>query len=280
MQTLDEFMGVDADAEQQGFLDLQARIGELTVECMSDQGLEYAVREGDPGSRPPLGEGLSDDDFMLRYGYGVFTGVLDEARWNTEYPPEEQGADPDTLYGEFTDDVEAYMVVLDECTDQIERDLGRPEPGVREALVASIDEAWSPLESELEGVQRLIEGDSRLAEVEEAWSACMSDKGYDFDTDEDIESHLEAKLDDFEASINTGTLVLTTDLERDIQPLIDEELAIAAADLVCRPELDRIRLELQRQYEGLFIDEHRAQLEEIRALEQQLMEIFVEGWQW
>ena len=34
-------------------------------------------------------------------------------------------------------------------------------------------------------------------------------------------------------------------LKRDIQPLVDEELAIAAADLGCRGELDRIRGELE-----------------------------------
>lgn len=282
LQTIDEFMGwaeVDEDASQ-AFIDLRHRIEGMLVECMADQGLEYAPRQADPGARPLLGEGLSDREFMLRYGYGVFTGMLDEARWNSEYPPDEIGADPDSLWGAFTDDVESYMIVLEECNDQVEEELGRPEPGLREGLRASIEEAWAPLEPELEEMQRSIEDDSRFGEAQRGWSACMDEQGYGFRSDEDIGNHLMNKVGEFEEEANLGTLVLTATFERDIQPFIEEELAIAAADLACRAELDEVREELQCEYEGLFIDEHRDRLEEIRELEHQFTEIILEGWQW
>lgn len=283
LETLDEFIGwadFDEEAEHQAYVVLRSRIEGMLVECMADKGLEYAAREADPGSRPLFGEGLSDSEFRLQYGYGVFPGLLDEARWNSEHPPEDVGADPDVLWGDFTDDLDSYMVVLEECTVQVEEELGRPEPGLRETMSASIAEAWSPLEPLLEDMQRQMEEDSRLAEAEKGWSVCMDDKGFDFATDEDIDRYLMAKLGEFEEEANLGTIVLTAPFEKDIQPFIDEEMAVAAADGACRAELDRVRLQLQREYEGRFIDEHRDELEKIRQLEQRLMEVILEGWQW
>lgn len=281
LQTVDEFMSrADPEAEYRAFVGLGNRFEGMLVECMAEQGLEYAAREADPGSRPLLGEGLSDSEFMLEYGYGVFTAMFDEARWTSEHPPDEQGADPDVLWGEFTDDLEAYMVVLDECSVRVEEKLGRPDPGFVEALSASLDEAWDPIGSELEDIPQRIERDSRYVEAEKAWSACMADNGYDFATEEDIENYLMSRRDEFEEDANLGTLVLTAAFVKDLQPFIDEELAIAAADLACRAALDRVREELQPEYEGLFIDKHRDQLEKIRELDQQLMEVIMEGWQW
>ena len=64
------------------------------------------------------------------------------------------------------------------------------------------------------------------------------------------------------------------------QTPVEVELAIAAADLACRDGVDRIREEVRCEHEGLFIDEHREDLESIRELEQQLSAILLEGWQW
>jgi hypothetical protein len=202
---------------------------------MASRGLEYAPYEGPTGERLLLGEGLSDSEFRLQFGYGVFTGMLDEARWNTEDQSFE-GIEPDEWYWAFADDPD-YMATLD------------------------------------------IKEDSRSVEAEKAWSACMDDKGFDFATEEDIDAYLMAKLEEFEEEANLGTVLLTEPFERDVQPFIDEEMAIAAADVACRAELDRLRKELQREYEGWFIDDHRDELEKIRELEQQLMEVILEGWQ-
>lgn len=244
---------------------------------MASRGLEYAPYEGPTGERLLLGEGLSDSEFRLQFGYGVFTGMLDEARWNTEDQSFE-GIEPDEWYWAFADDPD-YMATLDECTVQVENELGRLDSGFVETLSASLEEAWGPLDSELESVPQRIKEDSRSVEAEKAWSACMDDKGFDFATEEDIDAYLMAKLEEFEEEANLGTVLLTEPFERDVQPFIDEEMAIAAADVACRAELDRLRKELQREYEGWFIDDHRDELEKIRELEQQLMEVILEGWQ-
>jgi hypothetical protein len=280
-QTVDEFMGrgaADAEAQYRAFTDLQGRIEGLLVECMADRGLEYAPYEGPTGERPPLGEGLSNSEFKLEYGYGVFTGMLEQAHWNTA-DEEYEGLEPDEWYWAFADDPD-YMAVLDECTIQIEEELGRPDPGFHETMMATLDEAWGSLDSELDEMPQRIEKDSRYREAERAWSACMADNGHDFANEGDIDGYLAAKLEEFEATVNLGTVVLTESFEKDIRPLIDEELAIAAVDLECRTELDAVHHELRREYEGLFIDEHRDQLEEVRQYEQQLTEVLMEGWQW
>jgi hypothetical protein len=111
-------------------------------------------------------------------------------------------------------------------------------------------------------------------------SACLDEKGYSSSSEEDIESYLVGKLEGLGESLAEGTLILDEAMETDLQPLADEEIAIATADLACRADVERIRVELQREYEGLFIDQHREELEAIRELEQQLAAILLEGWQW
>lgn len=285
LQTIDEFMVIGMDefgeeAEQRALADLQNRIEGLLVHCMADQGLEYVTYERDAEERPVLGDGLTNSEFMIEYGYGVFTAIYDEARWNTEYPPEEVGVDPDVMWGEFTDDMDSYMAEMDECTDQIEEDLGRPEPGFLDGLRESVDEAWSPLEAKIEDMRRQLDRDSRLAEAEKDWSACMAGKGYDFATEEDLKSYLMSKLGEFQEGTTTDSATLTSDFEKDIQPFIDEEMAIAAIDVTCRGELDSLRQKLQREYEGWFIDDHRDELEKVREAEHRFMEVILEGWQW
>lgn len=275
-QTIDEFMGTGGpEAEHEAFVALRNEIEMKVVDCMAGHGLEYVARHADPG-RPVLGQGMTDAEFKSTYGYGIITAVLDEARWNAEHPDE--GADPDTLWGDFTDDVETYMILVDQCNEQIEAERGRPEPGLREALSASIEEAWRPLEGDLEDLERRIESDDRIVTAWDEWSACLTEKGYSFDLEEDIDSYLMGRLSG--EGVTEGTLILTDELERDLQPLVEEELAIAAADLACRIDVDRIHEEVRREHEGLFIDEHREDLESIRELEQQLSAILLEGWQW
>jgi hypothetical protein len=278
-QTIDEFMGrADAQAEEEAYVALRSEIETRIVDCMAGHGLEYVPRPADPG-RPVLGEGMSDAEFGRTYGYGIFTGVLDEARWIAEHGDDE-GQDPDTMWGDFTDDVESYMVLVDQCNEQAEVELGRPEPGLREALSVSVEEAWRPLEGALDDLERDIETDDRLVAAWDEWSACLDEKGYSFESEENIESYLMGKLEGLGESLTEGTLLLDEAMERDLQPLADEEIAIATADLACRTDVERIRVELQREYGGLFIDQHREELEAIRDLEQQFAAILLEGWQW
>ncbi len=279
-QTLADFIGwgdFDEGAERQARTDLQDRIDGMLVDCMASRGLEYAPYEGPTGERPLLGEGLSDSEFRLQYGYGVFTGMLDEARWNTE-DQEYEGLEPDEWYWSFADDPD-YVAVLDECTLQVEEDLGRPDPGFVETLYAAIDEAWGPLHTEFEKMPERIEQDSRYVDAEKGWSACMEDRGFDFAREEEIEAYLMAKRGEYEEEANLGTVLLNEPFERDIQPFVDEEMAIAAADVACRAELDSLRSELQREYEGWFIADHRDRLEKIRELEQQRLALIRKGWQ-
>ena len=85
-QTIEEFMGAgDAQAEHEAYVKLRAEIERRIVDCMAAHGLEYVPQLADPG-RPVLGEGLTDAEFVRIFGYGISTGVLEEARWNAEHP--------------------------------------------------------------------------------------------------------------------------------------------------------------------------------------------------
>jgi hypothetical protein len=108
----------------------------------------------------------------------------------------------------------------------------------------------------------------------------MAEHGYDFATEEDIENYLWSKTALIEDAGGFEAVVDGRITEEEMRPLIDEELAIAAADVACRTELDEVNEEVLRDHQGEFIDEHREQLEKIRELDQRLMEILMEGWQW
>ena len=137
------------------------------------------------------------------------------------------------MWGEFTDDVESYMVLVDGCNEQAEVELGRPEPGLRDALSASIEEAWRPFEGALEDIEQDIETDDRLEAAWVDWSTCLAKKGYSFNSEEEIESYLMAELGGLGESVTEGTLIVDEAMERDLQPLADEEIAIATADHGC-----------------------------------------------
>jgi hypothetical protein len=103
-----------------------------------------------------------------------------------------------------------------------------------------------------------LEIDPRLVEAEAGWSACMAEEGYAFATKEDLENYFWPNLDDLENAGGFDALMEGVITKSDVQALADEELAIAAADVACRADLDQVHEALRSEYQSEFIDErHR-----------------------
>ncbi len=278
-QTLDEFIGwdqFDERAAEEAWNDNWRQIEEMTVACMAEKGLDYtAWIPPDVGLGSFLEESLSDSEWKLRYGYGFFAVMITEARWTVEHAEELAEGNPNWVHAEAVpEDVDYdYWVESWACQELAELEV-RGEPDTE--LIPALEKAWSPLEEFREELQHDLENDPRLRDAREAWSACMAGQGYDFDTEEDIEDYLFSIGENLEEGALIG-LIRGEISEAVVQPLADEELAIAAADVACRGDLDRLHEELRAEYEGKFIAEHREQLEKIRVLEQQFMQMLLEG---
>lgn len=272
-QTLEEFMGwdrFDEQAAREAWFETSWRIEELTAECMEEKGIEYTAwlpPDFYIGEAPIYEVGLTDSEWKLRFGYGFFAAPLFEVRWTREHAEKLGEGNPNQEH-HAPEGVE-YWEESWACGDLAELEV-RGEP-VSE-LIPVLEEAWNPLVSAREDVQSDLENDSRLIGALGEWAACMAGKGYDFATEEDIHDYLSSKLDDFLSDDGEDSFP-----EAEIEPLAEEELAIAADDVACRAELDPLYEELRAEYEGRFIAEHREQLEKIRVLEQQLMQMRLEG---
>jgi hypothetical protein len=305
-QTLDEFMGwdtFDEDAAAAAFEGVNRQIEQQVAACLAEKGYEVPDFPAEP-EKPVWGEGLTDDEFLLRYGYGFFAAVIEDHRDSRNHETalrELWVCDDDAVVTEdlpvseilrgclspmetWMEEVgfEEFMAAEEECEGPAQRDV-RGEPDTE--LLPALEQAWRPLESALEEMWAELESDSRLVEAQEDWSACMADKGYDLDypratagePEGVIAEYLSPMMDEVEArgglaALNAGMISV-----EEIQPYADIELALAAADVACRSDLHETWEELRAEHQGRFIAEHREQLARIRELEQRLMRMRLEG---
>lgn len=280
-QTLEEFMGwddFDERAAYEAWNETSRRIQELTVECMAAKGLEYtpfgpySIPENEIWLDSAV---MSESEFKLHYGYGFFATMLNEYQFNVEHSEELAQENPNWVFaeGETPEGVD-YWAEAWACEDEAELEV-RGETDTE--LVPALEEAWTQLGSALEELREEVENDSRLADAEEQWAACMAEKGYDFASEEDIFDHFSPMMNDLEEKGGFEALMEGAIPVAEIEVLAQEELAIAADDVACRTDLDIVYKELQAEYGGKFIAEHFERLEEIRVLEQQFMQMRLEG---
>jgi hypothetical protein len=275
-QSIAEFMGwadFDWEAADQAHADLMTRVGDMALGCMTEHGLDYT-----PWTPPEVMfdlEELPTAESLLRYGYGMFAMPLEQYRYETAHA-DEIGNPNEAIHAQNAPEGVDYMGIMWECEDTAETTLIGENPEIQQL----VDQAWTPLHEEMDAMYAEIEGDQRLADAEQGWSACMAERGYEFADEEALEAYLWTRFDEFDAMGGTPALWEGVLTEADLQPFVDEEMAIATADAACRGGLDAVRADLERAYESRFIAEHRAELEEIRPLEEQLMEQLRDGVRW
>jgi hypothetical protein len=216
--------------------------------CMADAGFEYipidpvTFREAMDSLTQPAG--LSDEDFVAEYGYGI----------STMPPTQEFGAGPEnaailndlssadqvaytrTLLG---DDTTATFVVSLENED-MESTGGCTQTAVESVLTP---EQLNPTFQNPFDV--LVAQDPRMMAAQEDWSGCMSDAGYDFASPDDAEEEIFDRLDTIAGGEDPATL---TGADADaLAQLQADERAIAAADSDCQ---DQFLSEVEQQVES------------------------------
>jgi hypothetical protein len=223
--------------------ELAARIEQvegLIGQCMTAAGFEYVpvdferVKAGmDADKTAP---GLSDEEFVAQYGYGITTqldkpgreiglGEQNVAIYEA-LSPAEQAAYDHTLFGEDRDATFALSVEAEDfaatggCTRQ------------------AVEQSFSPDELDanyLNPGDAVLEQDPRVVAALADWSDCVAADGFTYAHPDDVETDLKQRLDALTAGADPATL--TGPAADALAELQGEELAVAAAATTCEEDV-------------------------------------------
>lgn len=266
--------------DEQDFQAHERAVQDALRDCMADEGFEYVpidpssmhVQLAGPGDRPPA-------DFREKYGYGISTMIGEE-------PPDgkvEGDDDPNAAIRDALseEDLAAYNRALygdmasamgdgSEVRIHIGPD-GAVSGGGSEGEMVSPEDTgcFGTAQESVQGdgafdpevgrafmeVEDRVRTDARMVEATAAWSSCMRDAGFDYesprDIHEDIEQRLEALRGPDDAEGNpTGD-------EAGLARLQDEERATAKADDECWEEhLQDVEEKVRAEYEQEVLGDH------------------------
>ena len=244
--------GNEVGTEEFGMTDEQLvttieKVESLIASCMADAGFEYVpidpVTFRDAMDSLGNAPGLSDEEFVAQYGYGLTTlpptqdfGAGEEnASIFNDLPPADQVAYQRTLLG---DDIKATFVVTLEHED-FSTAGGCTETAIKQVYTP---EQLSP--TFFNPFDAQVEADPRVIAANENWSRCMRDAGFDYSRPDDAEKELLDRLDAITQGADPATLTGTAkDALTDLQ---GEERAIAQVDSDCQ---DRFLHDVEQQVE-------------------------------
>jgi hypothetical protein len=212
----------------------------LIGECMTSAGFEYVpvdferVKEGmDADKSAP---GLSDEEFVAQYGFGITTQFDHPGREiglgerNVQIydalSPEEQVAYDHALFGE---DREATLAQTVEAED-----FSKTGGCTRQA----VEQAFTPEEltqAYLNPADAAIDQDPRVVRALEEWSDCMREQGYDYSHPDDVEQDLHDRFDAVTRGADPRTLAGTDAAA--LAELQGEELALAPVSISCEEDV-------------------------------------------
>jgi hypothetical protein len=211
----------------------------LIATCMSEAGFEYVpvdyatVRKAmDADKTAP---GLTTEEYGATYGYGISTqppggadspAVIGLGEQNMQIfnsmSDADQSAYKHTLFGENTD---ATFAVTLEAEDFSE---------TGGCTRTAVEQVFNPKEmgaAYYNPKDALIEQDPRVIAAVAAWSDCMREAGFDYDSPEETEEDIKDRLD---AILDGATpQELSAAGQAELTQLQGEERAIAVADLEC-----------------------------------------------
>jgi hypothetical protein len=211
----------------------------LIGDCMTAAGFEYVpvdfarVKEGmDSDKSAP---GLSDEQFIAQYGFGITTqydhpgreiglGEQNIAIYDA-LTPQEQVAYDHTLFGEDREATFAQSVEAE--------DFSKTGGCTRQA----VEQTFTPAEltqAYINPADVAISQDPRVVEALGKWSDCMRQEGYDYANPDDVEQDLHDRLDAVTHGADPRTL--TGSDAAALAELQGEELALAPVSITCEED--------------------------------------------
>jgi len=227
------------------------------VACMSAAGFDYRTFVPPPPTRVRLG--LSEEEFVRKYGMGVST-LIDDYR-----PPT---VDPnDAVRDALPENARrTYDRRKMDCDVQAVLRLGIPPDGGRFALPEDLAEPMG--DAAIESGR-----DPRVTAARAAYEACMASKGFALQPGEQIGGALNeqaaplgmrflagrerlVKQGRDPASVRLADVLTTAELAQ-LARIQERELAITGADWDCGRDYRRLSSEVQREYVERFLDTRR-----------------------
>jgi hypothetical protein len=220
--------------------------------CMDAAGFEYIpidpVTFRDAMDSLTAVPGLTDEEFVEQYGFGLTTlpptqafraGPDNEAIFNS-LADGDKVAYEQTLWGE---DRGATFVIMLENED-FEPAGGCTGDAIREVFS---EEQLNP--NFVNPFDQLVANDPRMIDAFDAWSDCMSEAGYDYENEEDIEDELIERL----ATVTQGADPATLEGAAldDLTALQADERAVALEAFDCFEEhVDEVEVQVESDISG------------------------------
>ncbi|QHC58333.1 hypothetical protein [Rathayibacter sp. VKM Ac-2760] len=275
---LDTLYGGDLSPEEQKQKDAEQDRAreELIATCMREQGFDYtpSVQSGSFAEVDEDDYRPDDREWVVQYGYGIadFPGRDEPVEPGEEYvdanadyvaglSESEQAAFSEALNGPAVTEDESGSAEYDwttaGCFGAAQHELEKDEPARSEEhrpVLDAIDEFYSRVQTTPE-----------LADLDAAWSSCLADAGHPgFATEYDAQNSINDELTAvYEAA--GDTTVEPTDPK--LQAVGEKEIELALADLDCREKTDykAVHKRIQDALEQQFVDDHRAELDALKA---------------
>ena len=300
-ESLAEYLGFDLDdpdamAAQEE--EMERRVQESTARCMAQEGFEY-IPAVDPGSSvfTVSGAAFDQEEYVREQGFGITTWY---GREETNQGSGGGWVDPNEAIVEAMSESEssAYYAAL--YGVQTESSEGADQPGCQgkalEEVYGQMERMFEELGPMLDEMYQRFLADPRYQEATGEWSGCMSDRGYSYDSTEQMydavftdfgsrmdeligssdpfegwtqeqreafyEENSDEEIADFfqQARIDAREAV---DQEA-LSALQQEEIDLAVANFECSESFQETVAELQREYESEFIGKNRGLLDELR----------------
>ncbi len=230
----------------------------LIGDCMREAGFEYVPVDFDTVRRAMIADksapGLSDDDYLAQYGYGISTqfddpsitlgfGDQNRARFDN-LSGADQVAYKRTLWGANPD--VTFAVALEA------EDFSQTGGCTRTA----VEHTFTPEEMSatyFNPGDLVLEQDPRVVEAIAAWSECVRAAGFDYSHPDQIEEDIKERFD----AITEGAdpLTLSGSAQEALVQLQGEERAVAQVDFDCaetllEPVVDQVEAEIYGAPQG------------------------------
>lgn len=324
-ETLADFFGYaneDPEAAEAEYREQENRIQESIRQCMAEAGFEYQPVLPPEGSFGFVDEEFDEGEWVRTQGFGITTWYGNEEV--TEPERIEEWVDPnqemleamsesesqawnEALYGTEEEQMEDMVTEVDPETGeeyQVSYGFGagcsgkayEAEYGEQQAT----EDLWMELNPEMEAMYERVQADPRIVELDEEWSACMAEAGYEYEsmsqmqesiyedfqarfdaivgpnggfadpfegwTQEEIDAFFEEKSqEEIDAFFAEAEEASRADVDMDaLTALQQEEIDLAVADFECRGDYYEVYQEVSEDYEAEFVEQNREILEQIR----------------
>ena len=307
-ESLSDYLGFDLedpDAAAAQFQESERRAQELMALCMGREGFEYVPFTSTAGLQADFQD--DSEEYAREYGFGITT-------WYGREEPDDGGSETDpnqAIQAAMSEsEREAYSVALygppttdEEGVEAFEGELtfgGGCQGEAYQEVLGQMMRLMQTLGPAIQDMNERMQADQRVAEAAESWSACMADRGYRYEdqnemfasistdfggrldeiigpdggavdpfegwTEEQVATFLaensQEEIDDFYEQAQSEARAAVD--QEAVAALQQEERDLAAANFECGRDLQDVLEEVWPEYEQGFISENREQLEEVR----------------